>query len=66
MYIGTKEAALRWGISERRIRALCRNGKIDGAVLEGKTWKIPSNAKKPADGRESTKGVLSTIAELKH
>ena len=37
MYIGTKEAALRWGISERRIRALCRNGKIDGAVLEGKT-----------------------------
>ncbi|MCI7788102.1 MAG: Fic family protein [Mollicutes bacterium] len=66
MYIGTKEAALRWGISERRIRALCRNGKIDGAVLEGKTWKIPSNAKKPADGRESAKGVLSTIAELKH
>ena len=66
MYIGTKEAAERWGISERRIRALCRNGKIDGAVLEGKTWKIPSNAKKPADGRESAKGVLSTIAELKH
>lgn len=65
MYIGTKEAAERWGISERRIRVLCRNGKIDGAILEGKTWRIPSDAKKPADGRESAAGVLSTIAELK-
>ncbi len=65
MYIGTKEVAERWGISERRIRALCRNGKIDGAVLDGKTWKIPSDAKKPADGRESAEDILSTIAELK-
>ena len=64
-YIGTKEVAERWGISERRIRVLCRNGKIDGAVLEGKTWRIPSDAKKPADGRESAKGILSAIAELK-
>lgn len=66
MYIGTKEAAERWGISERRIRVLCRNGKIDGAVLDGKTWQIPNDAKKPADGRESTKEVLSTIAKLKN
>ncbi len=65
MYIGTKEAAERWGISERRIRVLCRNGKIDGAVLDGKTWRIPSDAKKPADGRESSANVLSNIAELK-
>ena len=65
MYIGTKEVAERWGISERRIRVLCRNGKIDGAVLDGKTWRIPGDAKKPADGRESAAGVLSTIAELK-
>ena len=65
MYIGTKEVAERWGISERRIRTLCHSGKIDGAVLEGKTWRIPSDAKKPVDGRESAKGVLSTIAELK-
>ena len=65
MYIGTKEMSERWGISERRIRVLCRNGKIDGAVLEGKTWRIPSDAKKPADGRESAKGILSAIAELK-
>ena len=65
MYIGTKEVAKKWGISERRIRVLCRNGKIDGAVLDGKTWRIPNDVKKPADGRESTGSVLSTIAELR-
>ena len=65
MYIGTKEISERWGISERRIRTLCQNGKIEGAILRGKTWKIPSDAKKPADGRESAQGILSTIAELK-
>lgn len=66
MFIGTKEAAERWEISERRVRVLCRNGKIDGAVLEGKTWRIPNDTKKPIDGRESAKGVLSTIIELKN
>ena len=65
MYIGTKEAAERWGISERRVRVLCHTGKIDGATLEGKTWKIPYDAKKPIDGRESSKTVLSTISSLK-
>lgn len=66
MFIGTKEVAERWEISERRVRVLCRNGKIDGAVLEGKTWRIPNDAKKPIDGRESAKGVLSAIIELKN
>lgn len=65
MYIGTKDVAERWGVSERRIRVLCRNGKIDGAILDGKTWRIPSDSKKPTDGRESVVGVLSTITELK-
>lgn len=65
MYIGTKEAAERWGISERRVRVLCHTGKIDGATLEGKTWKIPYDAKKPNDGRESSESVLSTISSLK-
>lgn len=65
MYIGTKEVAERWGISERRIRVLCRNGKIDGAVLDGKTWRIPNDAGKPADGRESATSALLSIAELK-
>lgn len=50
-YISTSQAAERWGISDRRVRTLCREGKIDCAVLIGKTYHIPADAAKPADGR---------------
>ena len=39
-----KEIAKKWGISERSVRNYCAEGRISGAVLEGKTWKIPVNA----------------------
>ena len=51
MYITVKQAAEKWGISERRIRVLCVQGKINGAYQEGRGWKIPTDALKPADGR---------------
>ncbi len=50
-YITTNEAAKRWGISDRRVRILCREGKIEGAVLLKGKYNIPLHAKKPADGR---------------
>lgn len=50
-YMTTKEASLKWGISDRRIRTLCRDGKVSGALLEGKSYKIPVDAQKPLDGR---------------
>ena len=51
-YITPKEAATRWGISERRAEALCANGQIDGAERLGdKMWVIPKSALKPIDGR---------------
>lgn len=28
-YMSTKEAAQKWGISERRVRSLCATGKIE-------------------------------------
>ncbi len=46
-----KEAAKLWNISERRISDLCKNGKIIGAVKQGKLWIIPFNSQKPLDGR---------------
>lgn len=49
--ITVKEAALLWGVTERRITGLCREGKINGAEKNGKTWLIPANAKKPVDNR---------------
>lgn len=51
-YISTKEAAQKWGISERRVRSLCVEGKIEGAVRVGDwVWSIPAGTQKPADGR---------------
>ena len=49
MYLTVKEIAEKWGISERRVRILCSEGKIEGAVHEGRKWKIPSDAVKPED-----------------
>ena len=46
-YILVEEAAQSWQISERSARNYCAQGRVEGALLEGKTWKIPSTAKKP-------------------
>lgn len=51
-YNTVKSAAALWGLTERRITALCRSGRIDGAKKEGGFWLIPKNAEKPIDGRK--------------
>lgn len=47
-YVSTAEAAKKWGLSERSVRNYCAEGRVDGAVLTGKTWNIPTDAEKPA------------------
>lgn len=41
------EIAKKWKISERSVRNYCQQGRVKGAVLKGKTWIIPEDAKKP-------------------
>jgi len=50
-YMTVKQAAQQWGISDRRVRILCADGKIAGIVRVGKSYQIPLNAQKPADRR---------------
>jgi len=50
-YITTKQAAEKWGISDRRVRLLCAEGKVHNAIKQGRSYKIPEDAPKPADGR---------------
>lgn len=50
-YMTTNEASIKWGLSDRRIRVLCTDGKIEGALKIGRNWSIPVDAKKPVDGR---------------
>jgi len=50
-YMTTREAEEKWNISERRIRQLLGEGRIEGAVKVGSTWNIPKDAIKPTDKR---------------
>lgn len=50
-FMTTKEAVEKWNISERRIRQLLKDGRIDGAVKVGNSWNIPADADKPVDKR---------------
>ncbi len=66
MYMTVKQAAEKWGISDRRVRILCSDGKIPGVTREGRSWKIPEDAKKPEDRRyKSAVNRLEIIARKK-
>ena len=66
MYITVKEASSKWGISDRRIRVLCSEGRIPGAYQEGRGWKIPIDAEQPVDGRfKSRENALDQIDRKK-
>ena len=46
-----REAANKWGISQRRVALLCSEGRIAQAQMVGNSWAIPKTAAKPTDGR---------------
>jgi Fic family protein len=46
-YISVKEAATKWGVSERHVRRYCNEHKIKGAIIEDGVWIIPENTNKP-------------------
>ena len=50
-YMTVSEAAQLWGISPRRVRTLCEEGKVDGLSTDGNRYLIPRGAAKPIDGR---------------
>lgn len=47
-YLSTFEISKKWGISERSVRDYCSKGRVVGAIIDGKTWLIPKDAKKPS------------------
>ena len=51
-YLSVREAAEKWGVSERRINQYCSEGRIPGAEKIGKSWVIPADADKPGDPRK--------------
>ena len=59
--INTNEVAKKWNISERRIRKLCENNLIDGAIKENGFWKVPKNANKPQDRRYKSRKRIVVV-----
>lgn len=50
-YISASKAAVKQGISERRIQKLCKEGRIPSTAKFGRMWLIPKDTQKPIDGR---------------
>lgn len=64
-YISVEEASQNWQISERSVRNYCAHGRVEGALLEGKTWKIPSTAEKPNRKPRHSSSEETLLAFLK-
>ena len=50
-YISVQEAAIKFGITERRVRTLLREKRIEGAIYKDHKYLIPESAVKPLDRR---------------
>lgn len=60
-YLTSNEMAIKWDISSRRVRKLCGEGRVDGAIQKGNLWLIPENALKPKEHQRGRKGKCNTI-----
>lgn len=52
-YLTAKQFSSIWGITERRIIKLCKEGRISGAIKDGMVWEIPEETLKPSDKRSN-------------
>ena len=64
-YLSVREAAEKWGVSQRRVHQYCAEGRIPGAQKLGKSWAVPAGAEKPADPRRA-RGPAQTAVPLNH
>ena len=66
-YLTASEIAKKWCVSERSVRNYCAQGRVEGAVLNGKTWQIPKDAEKPerSNKKQQTKTLLDILQEEK-
>ena len=58
--VTVKEAAIRLGLSERRVRKLVRDGRVRGATKAGAEWLIPTPVEL-IPGRRGPAGVAGRV-----
>lgn len=56
-----QQTAKKWDTSPRNVQALCKRGRVPGAVRIGRDWMIPADTPRPIDGRskEAKKAGIS-------
>ena len=64
-YISVGDAAKKWNVSERSARDYCLNARIPGGIREGKSWKIPEDARKPQRKKRAGKVATDLLTRLK-
>ena len=64
-YISVSQFAQQHVLSERTVRNWCAAGKMEGAVLVGKTWNIPADASLPQKGKQKAIPLLKRLREEK-
>lgn len=52
-YMTVKEAAKKWGITERQVQIWCKDKRIEGSTKLSRIWIIPETAKKPTADRNN-------------
>ena len=57
-FVPSSEKAKEWGISQRRVAILCKEGRVPGAELVGNRWFLPLDAVKPQDPRKAKKCIF--------
>ena len=60
-FVPSSVKAEEWGITQRRVAILCKEGRVPGAELIGNRWLLPTDAKKPEDPRKQKKVKEETI-----
>lgn len=65
-YLSVNDTAKKWKISERSVRNYCAQGRVAGAVLNGKTWQIPADAEKPQRVNTKTAKPQTLLEILQH
>lgn len=64
-FITVSQYAELHGLPERTVRNWCNGGKMDGAVLVGKTWSIPADCPLPQKGKTRVSPLLKRLREEK-
>ena len=64
-YLSVKEVASKWRLTDRSVRKYCEDGKIPGAFIEGKVWRVPEDSKKPLRKKRKSNSKKTLLEILK-